>query len=77
MLQLQLCRLLREDSVLADIPVPMVSDISTEAEAIAAFAAGADDWLPEPAGFQELRIRLAALLARRRRHPDHYHRIQG
>jgi DNA-binding response OmpR family regulator len=64
----QLCRLLRGNPVTADLPVLMVSDTPTE-ETLAAFAGGADDWLPEPAGIHDLQLRLGALLARCRRHP--------
>jgi DNA-binding response OmpR family regulator len=68
---LQVCRVLRADPMTVDLPILMVSDTVTEDEAIAAFAAGADDWLPEPAGIHQLRTRLTGLIARRRRHPDH------
>jgi DNA-binding response OmpR family regulator len=69
---LQLCRRLRNPAT-ADLPVLMVSDTATEDETLAAFAAGADDWIAEPAGLAQLRTRVTALLGRRRRHAGHYH----
>jgi DNA-binding response OmpR family regulator len=68
---LDLCRTLRHDPTTADIPVLMVSNCGAEEEALAAFAAGADDWLVEPLHVREFQLRLAGLLGRCRRHPYH------
>lgn len=72
---LQLCRQLRARPRTANVPILMVSNINSEDESVEAFAAGADDWLPEPLHPHELVIRLNGLLARCRRHPDPYHQV--
>ncbi|GGQ67726.1 response regulator transcription factor [Couchioplanes azureus] len=73
---LQTCRQLRADPRTADVPILMVSDVTTEDESVEAFDAGADDWLAEPVHPHELVIRLSGLLARVRRHPGRYHEVR-
>ena len=67
---LDVCRMLRHDPETADVPVLMVSDTGTEDEALAAFDAGADDWLVEPLHVRDFHARLNGLLGRCRRHAD-------
>jgi DNA-binding response OmpR family regulator len=68
---LDVCRALRHDPATVDIPVLMVSNSGAEEEALAAFAAGADDWLVEPLHVREFQARISGLLGRCRRHPHH------
>jgi DNA-binding response OmpR family regulator len=78
-----LCRQMRANPGVADVPILMVSlsAVGDEDEVVAAFDAGADDWLIEPVHIREFLARLDALLARCKRHPDHFrqpvHHIQS
>ena len=66
---LQICRALRADPRTEDLPVLMVSNTGAEEEAIAAFTAGADDWLVEPLHAREFQTRVRSLVNRCGRHP--------
>ena len=60
---LAVCRQLRQDS---DIPVLMLTARSEVPERVAGFEAGADDYLGKPFAFEELLVRVKALLRRGR-----------
>jgi DNA-binding response OmpR family regulator len=62
---LELCRRLRESSR-GDLPVLMLTARDTEADKLAGFAAGTDDYLVKPFSLPELAARLAALERRAR-----------
>jgi two-component system, OmpR family, phosphate regulon response regulator PhoB len=66
---LEICRRLRRRPETANVPILMVSDITSEDESVDAFGVGADGWLSEPVHPHELIIRLNGLLNRVRRHP--------
>ncbi len=66
---LEICRTLRANPGTADVPVLMVSNTGAEEEALAAFAAGADDWLIEPLHARQFQTRVQSLLNRCGRHP--------
>lgn len=55
------CRVIRRFS---NEPIIFISDMHSEAEAIAGFDAGADDYLPQPFGMLELCSRVGAILKR-------------
>jgi len=73
---LEVCQRLRANPATCDVPIVMLGSpgADAEGEALAAFDAGADDWLQEPLHAREFVIRLRALLTRCRRHPGRYHR---
>ena len=51
------------------LPVLVVSGRGTEVDRIRGFERGADDYLPKPFSYHELRVRVAALLRRSTRRP--------
>ena len=69
---LEICSLVRAHPGTEDLPVLMVSNTGAEEEALAAFAAGADDWLIEPLHARQFEIRVRSLLGRCRRHPHRH-----
>lgn len=69
---LEICALVRAHPGTEDLPVLMVSNSGAEEEALAAFAAGADDWLVEPLHARQFEIRVRSLLNRCGRHPHRH-----
>lgn len=64
---LQLCHQLRTGRVNNDVPVLMLTARSDEADKLAGFQQGADDYLTKPFSMLELSARVAALLRRTQR----------
>lgn len=60
---IELCRQLREDPRLADIPIAFISR-GTPADKVACFKAGADDYISKDCSSEELEWRLRSLLRR-------------
>ncbi|NVI82042.1 winged helix-turn-helix domain-containing protein [Janthinobacterium sp. BJB401] len=60
-----LLRQLRQDGVLCDLPIIMVSARDSEQDKVLALDSGADDYLCKPAGPREMLARVHALLRRR------------
>ena len=69
---LEICAMVRAHPGTEDLPVLMVSDNGAEEEALAAFAAGADDWLVEPLHARQFQTRVQSLLDRCGRHPHRH-----
>src|SRR6266511_825218 len=61
--ELEVCRRLRQAG---DVPVLMLTARSEVPERVAGFEAGADDYLGKPFAFEELLVRIKALLRRGR-----------
>jgi len=59
------CKALRSDPVLADIPIIILSALGDEYNKITGFEGGADDYLTKPFRSEELKDRITALLTRR------------
>ena len=64
---LALCRRLRQDDRVADVPIIMLTAQGQTQDKIAGFNAGADDYLTKPFEMQELLARVRALLRRTNR----------
>ncbi len=68
---LDLCRRMREEAQLANLPVVFLTSRESVDDRIRGFEAGADDYLPKPFDLRELSLRIRALLRRvRTRLPD-------
>ena len=65
----QVCRSLRESEVTRETPVIICTVKDEEADRIAGFEAGADDYIVKPFSTRELTLRIRALLRRKSR-PD-------
>lgn len=61
---LDLCRRMREDPKLANLPVVFLTSRESVDDRIRGFEAGADDYLPKPFDLRELSLRIRALLRR-------------
>ncbi len=61
---IELCRRLRSNPTTASIPILFVTVSGDIESKIAAFDAGADDYLVKPFDLQELNLRIRALLVR-------------
>lgn len=64
-----LCRALRSDPIVSRATLLVVSSADDEEHRIAAFEAGADDYLAKPYSIRELALRVRALARRRSRPP--------
>lgn len=64
---MEICRALREDS---DVPIIMVTARVSEADRLAGFDLGADDYIPKPFSPRELAARVRAVLRRTARQTD-------
>jgi DNA-binding response OmpR family regulator len=60
----QVCRQVRGDPLLKDIPVLFLTAKSKDEDKIEGFRAGGDDYLPKPFNMQELQLRINAILRR-------------
>ncbi len=67
---LEICRDIRDDDELKQIPVIMVTAKDTESEVVLGLGVGADDYVTKPFNPQELLARVKAVLRRRRLEPD-------
>ena len=61
---LEVCRQLRADPLLADLPILFLTALSSHEDKIAGFRSGADDYLPKPFNVDELLLRIRAVLRR-------------
>ncbi len=63
----EVCRSIRADRDLADIPVIMLTALSQEVDRVVGFELGADDYVTKPFSPRELVLRVKAVLRRRSR----------
>jgi DNA-binding response OmpR family regulator len=63
---LQVCRKLRQDPTLANVPILFLTDRSAIEDRVAGLDEGCDDYLGKPFDFRELKARIRALLRRSR-----------
>ena len=61
---LETCRQLRNDPLLANIPILFLTALGRPEERVAGFRAGADDYLTKPFNLEELQLRIEAILRR-------------
>jgi DNA-binding response OmpR family regulator len=61
---LEMCRELRKDPATASIPVIILTALAQEADIMAGFAAGADDYIVKPFSARDFAMRVNAVLAR-------------
>jgi two-component system phosphate regulon response regulator PhoB len=60
-----ICRQVRSDPALADLPILMLTAKSEEVDRVVGFELGADDYVPKPFSPRELTLRVRAVLRRR------------
>lgn len=60
-----ICRQIRSDPALADLPIVMLTARSEEVDRVVGFELGADDYVPKPFSPRELMLRIRAVLRRR------------
>ena len=60
----QVCRQVRGDPLLKDVPILFLTAKSKDEDKIEGFRAGADDYLSKPFNMQELQLRSEAILRR-------------
>lgn len=60
----QVCRQVRGDPLLKEVPILFLTAKSKDEDKIEGFRAGADDYLPKPFNMQELQLRIEAILRR-------------
>jgi CheY-like chemotaxis protein len=58
------CKALREDAAICDVPVIFLSGMTSEEERLAGYEAGGDDYLTKPATAEELRSKIKHELTR-------------
>jgi len=62
----EICRVMRADPALAEVPVVMLTARAEEVDRVVGFELGADDYVTKPFSPRELVLRLRAMLRRRR-----------
>jgi two-component system, OmpR family, response regulator RpaA len=67
------CREMRADPLLANIPILFLTAKAKDEDRITGFLAGADDYLTKPFNIDELVLRIRAIMRRSRAHP----RLEG
>jgi len=67
------CREVRADPLLANIPILFLTAKAKDEDRIAGFLAGADDYLTKPFNIDELILRIRAIMRRSKSHP----RLEG
>lgn len=60
-----ICRQIRSDPALAELPIVMLTAKSEEVDRVVGFELGADDYVPKPFSPRELTLRIRAVLRRR------------
>ena len=60
----EICRRLKDDPALRDIPIIIVSSLAREQERLEALELGADDFVTKPFSIRELMLRIQAVLRR-------------
>lgn len=65
----EICRQIRADQGLADLPIVMLTAKSEELDRVVGFELGADDYVPKPFSPRELTLRVRAVLRRRAASP--------
>ncbi len=60
----EVCRQLRADPILADLPILFLTSLSSNEDKIAGFRSGVDDYLTKPFNVDELLLRIRAILRR-------------
>ena len=68
---LDLCRRIRQSSLLQHLPVMLLSNLSTLQDKVAGFEAGADDYIVKPFDTRHLMARIRLLLRIKRMEFDH------
>jgi DNA-binding response OmpR family regulator len=63
------CREMRADPLLSDVPILFLTAKAKDEDRIAGFLAGADDYLSKPFNIDELILRIRAILRRVKNHP--------
>jgi len=71
-----ICRQIRSDPALADLPIVMLTAKSEEVDRVVGFELGADDYVPKPFSPRELTLRVRAVLRRRAATPTPGHTIE-
>ncbi len=64
----QVCKVMRKDPYLADVPILFLTAKIKNQDKIAGFTVGADDYLCKPFNVDELILRIQAILRRTRKH---------
>jgi CheY-like chemotaxis protein len=59
----EVCRALRDDSSIGDVPIIFLSGMTSEADRLAGYEAGGNDYLVKPAAAEELRSKIRLTLA--------------
>lgn len=66
----EVCRQIRSDSQLADLPILMLTAKGEEVDRVVGFELGADDYVAKPFSPRELTLRVGAILRRLHREPN-------
>ncbi|MCB9556414.1 MAG: response regulator [Deltaproteobacteria bacterium] len=67
---IEVCRRLKADVLLSQIPIMLLTSLADVEERVAGLDAGADDYLPKPFDLRELNARVKALIRQSRRERD-------